>query len=229
MLIAPCAGFVAAPAHAATSAAAQPSIAAVSVNADAGLAPGSTLRVQVHATPDARRASVTLGDDGPTVPLQQQDAGTYSGTYVVRRSDHIDPKQLMTARVTVGEHTATRGFRFPPSFQSIAMGAPARVDGVRDMHVPQISELMPANGEHVSDQDRVHIGARLSDQGSGVDPGSVRLRINGDDVTADARVTPDAVHYRADLPPGRYQAEVRVRDHAGNTDIKSWTFDVVPG
>jgi hypothetical protein len=81
----------------------------------------------------------------------------------------------------------------------------------------------------VSDQDRVHIGARLSDQGSGVDPGSVRLRINGDDVTADARVTPDAVHYRADLPPGRYQAEVRVRDHAGNTDIKSWTFDVVPG
>jgi hypothetical protein len=62
-----------------------------------------------------------------------------------------------------------------------------------------------------------------------VDPGSVRLRINGDDVTADARVTPDAVHYRADLPPGRYQAEVRVRDHAGNTDIKSWTFDVVPG
>jgi hypothetical protein len=229
MLLAPVAAFVAQPVHAAESSAAQPSIGAVSLNADAGLSPGSTLRVQVNATPDARRASVTLGDDGPTVPLHESEPGRYSGTYVVRRADRIDPRQLMTARVSVGEHTATRGFRFPPSFQSVAMGAPARVDVARDRWVPQITELMPANGDRLPDLDRVQIGARLSDQGSGVDPASVRLRINGDDVTADARISPDEVRYRADLPPGRYQAEVRVRDRAGNTDIKSWTFEVVPG
>jgi hypothetical protein len=57
----------------------------------------------------------------------------------------------------------------------------------------------------------------------------VRLRLNGRDVTADARVSPDEVHYRADLDPGRYTAELTVRDQAGNATTKSWSFDVTPG
>jgi hypothetical protein len=75
----------------------------------------------------------------------------------------------------------------------------------------------------------VRIGARLADEGTGIDPASARLRLNGRDVTADARVAPDEIQYRADLDPGRYTAEVTVRDQAGNATTKSWTFDVTPG
>ena len=338
MLLAPvAASFIAQPAHAQTRAAVAPQITNMSINSDAGLSPGATLRVQVAATPDARRASISLGDS-LTIPLRQQAAGSYSGTYVVRRSDQIDPTQLMTARVTFGERTYSRQFNFPPAFQALAMGAaPARapaierfvmrpggrleagrelrfrlvgapggdawldipgvINGVdlaetrpgvyegtytvrrrdsldafggavatlrngnqratarvdvrggderefggrdrdrdrevgtrgRDDRAPQITDLTPANGERVGDRGRTQVRVRLSDEGSGIDPTSVRVRLNGRDVTEDVRVTPDEMQYRADLAPGRYTAEVTVRDQSGNATTKSWSFDVTGG
>jgi hypothetical protein len=332
MLLAPlAASFVAAPAHAATARVANPQITNMSLNSDSGLSPGATLRVQLYATPNARRATLTLGDNGPAVQLRQQSAGNYAGSYVVRRSDRIDPTTLMTARVTFGERVYSRQFNFPPSFQALAMGAapaqpaaqaqapgierfvmrsmgrlepgselrfrlvgapgadawmdiPGVIRGVdltevrpgvyegtytvrrrddpdafrnavatlrsgnqratarvdvrgedrdvaagRDERAPQITELTPANGERVAERGRTHLRAHLSDEGSGIDPASVRLRLNGRDVTADARVTPEELHYRADLDPGRYTAELTVRDQAGNASTKSWSFDVMPG
>ena len=321
------AALVAPAAHAATRATvANPQITNMALNSDSGLAPGATLRVQLSATPNARNASLTLGNDGPTVALRQQSPGSYTGNYVVRRSDRIDPMQLMTARVTFGSHTVSRQFNFPPSFQALAMGAapphgvaierfvmrsagrlepgrelhfrllgapggdawmdiPGVINGVdlaevrpgvyegsytirrrddpdafhnavatlrnggqratarvdirggedrdvgagRDERAPQITDLTPGNGERVGERGRTQVRAHLSDEGSGIDPASVRLRLNGRDVTADARVAPDEVHYRADLDPGRYTAEVTVRDQAGNATTKSWSFDVAPG
>lgn len=328
MLLAPVAAtLVAQPAAAQQRAVvAQPSISTMSINADAGLSPGSTLRISVSATPNASRATLALGESGVVVPLRQQGPGNYTGTYVVRRSDRLDPMQLMTARVTFGSQTYSRQFNYPPGFQAQAMGAapaaapnpierfvmrpagraepgrelrfrlvgapggdawmdiPGVINGVdlaetrpgvyegtytvrrrdnpdafrnavatlrtgnlratarvdnnwrepepqqaRDERAPQILDLLPANGERVGDRGRTHIAARLSDEGTGVDPGSVRMRLNGRDVTGEARVTPEEIHYRGDLAPGRYTVEVSVKDVAGNTTTKSWGFDVSPG
>jgi hypothetical protein len=328
MLLAPlAASFVAQPAHAqARATVAAPSITNMSLNSDAGLSAGATLRATVIATPNARNASLTLGDSGITMPLRQDGAGKYSGAYVVRRSDRIDPTQLLTARITFGERSYSRQFNYPTAFQALAMGAapapasamaierfvmrpmgriepgrelrfrlvgtpgadafldiPGVIRGVdlaevrpgvyegtytvrrrddlgafgnavatlrngnqrttarvdvrggdrefgeapgRDDRAPQITDLVPANGEHVGDRGRTHISARLSDEGSGVDRDSVHLRLNGRDVTPDLRVSENEVNYRADLPPGRYTAELTVRDRAGNTTTKSWGFDV---
>src|SRR5205085_1288149 len=78
MLLVPvAASFMAQPAQAQTRA--QPAISNMSLNSDAGLSAGATLRVQVYATANAQRASVTLGDSGVTVPLRQQTAGNYTG------------------------------------------------------------------------------------------------------------------------------------------------------
>jgi len=326
LLLAPLAAtFVVQPAQAqARPAASRPAVTNMSINSDAGLSAGATLRLQVYGTPNARSASVTLGDSGVTVPLRQRSPGNYSGSYVVRRSDRIDPMQLMTARVTFGQNSYSRQFNFPPGFQALAMGnapqpaaierltmqpmgrlepgrelhfrltgapggdawldIPGVISGVdlaetrpgvyegsytirrrddleafrsavatlrqgsqratarldlggprdeqragRDERAPVISDLAPANGDRVGARGRTHIAARLDDQGSGIDRDSVRLRLNGRDVTGDVRVSGDAVDYRADLEPGRYTAEVTVRDHAGNASTKAWTFDVVPG
>ena len=334
MLLVPVAAtFVAQPAAAQQQRAA-PSITNMALNSDAGLSPGATLRVQVYATPNARRASLALGDSGISVPLRQTTAGNYTGSYVVRRSDRIDPTQLMTARVTFGDRTYSRQFNFPPGFQALAMGAgpqqqaapqrvaierfvmrpqgrieagrelrfrlrgapgadawldiPGVINGVdlaeirpgvyegtytvrrrdnpdafrsavatlrqgnqratarldlngrdddddrgrvagRDERPPQITDLFPGNGERIGERGRAEISARLSDEGSGIDPGGVRLRLNGRDVTGDARVSPDEIRYRSDLPPGRYTAEVTARDQAGNQTVKAWTFDVMAG
>jgi hypothetical protein len=235
LLLLPLAALVAPAAQAETRAAvAQPAITNMSLNSDGGLSPGATLRVQVYATRNARNASLTLGESGITVPLRQQTAGNYTGTYVVRRSDRIDPMQLMTARVTFGERTYSRQFNFPPGFQALAMGAqretaPRDHDdsrGRRDARAPQITDLTPDNGERVGDRGRTQVSARLSDEGSGIDRDSVRLRLNGRDVSQDVRVSDDEAVYRADLAPGRYTAELTVRDRAGNATTKSWGFDV---
>jgi hypothetical protein len=328
MLLAPIAAtFVAPPVQAqARATVAQPSITNMSLNSDGGLSAGATLRVQLYATPNARRATLTLGDSGVTVPLRQQGAGNYTGSYVVRRSDRIDPMQLMTARVTYGDRSYSRQFNFPPTFQAQAMGAapaqrlaverfvmrpmgrlepgrelhfrlngapgadawmdiPGVINGVdlaetrpgvyegsytirrrdnldafgravatlrsgnqrttarldlsardddvraagRDDRPPVIADLTPANGERVGDRGRARISARLDDEGSGIDRDSVRLRLNGRDVTSEVRVSSNDVNYRGDLDPGRYTAELTVRDRAGNTTTKAWTFDVAPG
>ena len=315
---APVAGTVFAPA----AHAAQPAIAGISINSDAGVTPGATLRVQLGAPANATRVNVTLGDSGIVVPLKQQSAGTYIGSYVVRRSDRIDPSQLMTARAVVDDRTLTRQFRYPPSFVALSNGGPppqapmvAQAPGPRmdierffirssgpiepgrelrfrligapggdaSMQIPgviqgldlretrpgeyegtytvtrrddpgafrsavatlrrgddrvtarlqfnqppQITDLLPANGDRVAARGRTHIAARISDESGGVDPSRVRLRLNGQDVTADARISPDEVHFRADLDPGRYAVELTARDDSGNMTTKTWTFDVVP-
>lgn len=232
MLLAPAAlTFVASPAAAQQRSAAQPAITNMSLNSDAGLSPGATLRVQVQATPDARRATITLGDSGIAVPLQQDSPGKYAGTYVVRRSDRIDPLQPTTARLTYGERVYSRQFNWPPAFQALSMGAarggPPVAERGRDQRSPEITDLTPANGDRVGDRRDTRISARLADEGSGIDPSAVRLRLNGRDVTADARITEDRLVFREDLDPGRYTAEVTAHDRAGNMTRKTWTFDVI--
>lgn len=321
MLLAPAAAVLVAQPAAAQQRAVRvaPSITSMAVNSDQGLSPGATLRFQLQATSNAKAASVRLGSSGITVPLRQQSAGNYTGTYVVRRADRIDPTQMVSARLTHGDRAIARDFSWPPAFQALAMGAgpataidrfvmrpmgriepgselrfrmvgapggdawmdiPGVISGVdlaetrpgvyegtytvrrrddpnafnravatlrngnqratarvdvrggrdfaRDERPPQITDLLPANGERISERGRVQIGARLSDEGgSGIDPASVRLRVAGRDVTSDARVTGDEVQYRRDLEPGRYSAELSVKDIAGNSSSKAWTFDVV--
>jgi hypothetical protein len=240
MLLAPIAAtLVAQPAAAQQRAAvAQPSIEQMALNSDAGLSPGATLRVQVIGTKNAKGGSLQLGDSGIRIPVRQVSPGSYTGSYVVRRADRIDPTQLLTARLTFGDRTYTRQFNYPTAFQALAMGAGSdrathreerreeRREARRDDRSPEILDLMPANGDRVSERGRTRIGARLADAESGIDPDSVRIRLNGRDVTADARVTADEVTFRDDLEPGRYTAEVMVRDQAGNQTRKAWTFDV---
>jgi hypothetical protein len=102
--------------------------------------------------------------------------------------------------------------------------APAQV---RDRQAPRILQVTPAQSQRVSDRGRTEITARFNDQGSGVAPRSVKLRVDGRDVTRQARVDYDDIRYAGNLRPGRHVAQLSVRDRAGNTTQRSWSFDVV--
>lgn len=103
---------------------------------------------------------------------------------------------------------------------------PARVE-VRDRQAPRILQVTPTQSQRVSDRGRTEVAARYNDQGSGVAPRSVTLRIDGRDVTRHARVDYDDIRYADNLRPGRHFAVLTVRDRAGNTSQRSWSFDVV--
>jgi hypothetical protein len=201
----------------------QPAIHGLTLNSNAGLAPGAVLRLQVKAAPGAQRANVVLGQSGVKVALHEEGAGNYVGRYRVQRTDRIDPMQRITARLRYSRGSIAHDFSFPPSFQAAAMGAARRAD----QRPPLVSQLLPANGERTEEHGLTLIQARLADAGSGVDARSVRLYVDGLEVTADARITEDEVAYRERLGRGTHRAELVVRDRAGNVSRTAWTFRVV--
>lgn len=104
----------------------QGTISHMTVDSDSGLRPGSTLRILVRATPGARWANLALTDD-VRVPLRERAPGEYVGSYVIRRSDRIDPTQQMRLRADWGDRPVVVAYDYPAAFRTQAMGnAPAR-------------------------------------------------------------------------------------------------------
>ena len=223
-------------------------VQSVTVNADRGLEPGSTLYLQMSATPRARRAEVTLGDSGIVVRLREEAPGVYTGSYTVSRNDRIDPRGKLLAGAVYGEREVAGSFSYPPAFQALAQeqgrdrgdrgeardardGRDGRDRGNdrdrgRDSRGPVVEAVSPAEGARVQEHP-MRLVARFSDAGSGVDPASVQLRIDGRDVTPAARVSPQELVITGELPRGRHTAELSLRDRAGNSSTRSWSFEVV--
>ena len=97
----------------------------------------------------------------------------------------------------------------------------------QDRRAPQIYAVSPTQGDRVSERGLTSVGARFKDNGTGINPRTVSLRVDGRNVTRAARVDGNDVRYVADLRPGRHTADVAVRDGAGNLARRSWTFNVV--
>jgi hypothetical protein len=187
--------------------------------------PGRELRFRLVGTPGAD-ASFDIPGVIRGVDLVEVRPGVYEGTYTVRRRDDLNAFSRTVATLRNGNQRTTARVDLRGGEREFGQVQPAPGP---DSRPPVISDMTPANGERVGERGRTLISARLQDEGSGIDRDSVRLRIDGREVSDDVRVSADDVRYRADLPPGRHSAELMVRDRAGNTSTKAWSFDVVPG
>lgn len=134
----------------------------VSISSDAGLRPGATVRVRVHATPDARWANVALG--GVRVPLHERARGEYVGTHVIRRGEHIDPTGRITVHAGWGAGPVALAFSYPPSFQALAMGAgPAVIAPVVESFVmTPAHDLRPGSELHIRLEGTPHARASVN-------------------------------------------------------------------
>ncbi|HSV81962.1 MAG TPA: hypothetical protein VLK85_22430 [Ramlibacter sp.] len=194
----------------------QPMIERFVLRTEGAIEPGEQVRFRVVGVPDARALL-----DVPGVlraRMTETRPGVYEVAYVVRWRD--DPAAFTQAVVTLrrdGQQVSARvedrggwGDRY-----------------ARDRRGPEISDLTPAQGDRVGEHRWTRISARVSDDRSGIAPDSVRLRVDGRDVSDRARLDGDEVRLRDDLAPGRHVAELLVRDRAGNTSSRAWSFDVV--
>jgi len=160
----------------------------LTLNSDAGLAPGATLRLQVFGTPDARWMNATLGDSGVRVALRERAPGEYVGTHVIRRGERIDTRRAMTVRAGWGEGPVAVAFDYPPSFQALAMGAAPASTAV--------------------------VGAFTMSPADDLEPGQVlRFRVEG---TPRARVAVNVPDVLRNLPlrevrPGVYEGRYTIR------------------
>ncbi|HBL29384.1 MAG TPA: hypothetical protein DD490_21340 [Acidobacteria bacterium] len=102
--------------------------------------------------------------------------------------------------------------------------------GGTDTTPPQVGGLVPADGSLVAVAPGV--AAAYSDEGSGVNPASVRLFIDGVDRTAEAQVTAAGLSWSpaAALADGEHTARVYLQDLAGREAQATWRFtvDVTP-
>ena len=179
---------------------------------------GSEIKFRLVGQPGGE-AWVRIPGKDRRIALTESRPGVYEAEYTVRRRDN--PRAFTRAVATL---------------QNDGMRVTARVHvrggdddnvGQRDERAPVILALTPAPDTRVGGRRTTHISARLTDEGSGVDPASVRMRVNGRDVTPEIRRDGEEVHFRGFLARGRHTTELEVRDRAGNTTRKAWSFDVV--
>lgn len=147
------------------------------------------------------------------------------------QADLLDVLPSVIAQVALGQGQVYQGQVYGPAYPAhpgygTYPGYEQPRHWRRDERAPRIVDMTPEPGDRTSDERRTLVSARFVDRASGIDPASVRLRINGQDVTHAARIDEDEIRYRERLAPGRYVADLVVRDRAGNVARRSWQFDV---
>jgi hypothetical protein len=91
--------------------------------------------------------------------------------------------------------------------------------------------LSPEPGERIL-QDGALVAVSFIDRDQQLDPGSIRLTVDGIDVTPEAQVSAEVVTWvpRANLEPGPHRASLTARARDGSSvSPVSWAFTVAPG
>lgn len=174
------------------------------------LLPGTELVVTAQGMPRAR-GTFEIGGVASDIPMREVRPGVYEGRYTLRREDRITAATPVVASLRSGNQVVRANLAQPL---------------VGDTTAPTVVNLGPRESERVP-PGVVYVSGNFEDRrGTGVDPRSVRLALNGRDVTGDTQITAQSFSYRGQLPPGAYTAQLVARDGAGNELRRDWRFDV---
>ncbi|MBW8899219.1 MAG: glycine zipper 2TM domain-containing protein [Massilia sp.] len=103
-----------------------PRIERFGVQGNEDLSPGNDLTFTVTGTPGAK-VDMTIAGARGVFFLPETSAGTYSGTYTVRRADRIGPNSAVTATMRADGRVATAALNEPLLAVRAAEAPPARI------------------------------------------------------------------------------------------------------
>jgi Carboxypeptidase regulatory-like domain/Bacterial Ig-like domain/Peptidase M15 len=91
---------------------------------------------------------------------------------------------------------------------------------------PAISNLAPADGASLPADALPTIKADFASQGSFVDASTVKLLVDGADVTASSQITPTSITYTPTQPlvEGKHTIKLLLKDKLGNLSEATWQF-----
>jgi hypothetical protein len=176
--------------------------------------PGRDMRFRVLGSPGAN-AQVDIPKVVQNVRLREVQPGVYEGSYTIRLRDDLSEIDRAVATLRNCPMTTTARIKL----EGEGAQWPDRVG-------PRVVDITPNDDQRVGERGRTEVSARFRDDRSGVDVSSVRLRLDGEDVTRRSRVTGNQVSFEANLRQGRHHAELVVRDRAGNVTRTAWNFVV---
>ncbi|MDE2481335.1 MAG: copper amine oxidase N-terminal domain-containing protein [bacterium] len=186
-------------------------IASVSLDADRPLRAKDRITVTLRGTPGGA-ATFDIGPYVTNVAMSGGADGTYSGSYTL-------PSGANFTDVPIIGHLRVNGANAPDVQADRTLSAASSPPGIAD--------FAPAAGAVVN-SDRPAIYATFVADAVAVNPSSVRLSVNGHDVTAACVRTESYVQY---IPSFAYRdgpmtVTVRVADRAGNTTSRTWRFTI---
>lgn len=197
-------------APAAVAVAVAPKIERFTVTPVARIEPGAELRFTALGTAGAR-ATFSIDGIAEDIPMREVRPGQYEGAYTIRRNDNFPPSlNIMGVLVANGQTVRAK------LNQALLV----------DARPPTVKNLAPRNNENVPGNP-VSVSATFDDSGGvGVDPKTVKLLIDGQDVSRSASITPQFVTWRGELRSGTHQVELSASDNAGNSVRQNWSFAV---
>ena len=172
---------------------------------------GDVLHATLIGTPKGK-ASFAIPGITEDISMRETNPGHYEGAYTAGKNVSV------SGAAVLGKLTA---------FGAVAPLVQASGLVTVDTSAPKVLDFSPAKGATVDSRAPL-IYATLSDEnGVGIDPASVRVRLDGADVTSQATVTPAFFNIKAgNLNAGQHQVQVSVADKAGNVTNSQWAFTV---
>lgn len=197
---------------------AEPKITALVFKADdwyGWVQAGHNVRVEMTGTPNAD-ATFRIPGVTEAVPMKEGEPGKYMANWKVPMKDVQLKDASIIGELKIGDRSAA------------TMQAVGRLS--LDSKPPTILDRLPESEARVT-SDRPNISAVFEDAGSGIWPPSMRLVVNGRDVSKEAKVTANFVSYTPSepLPPGETRVVLTIDDKTTNTSRVEWKFDVVAG
>ncbi len=188
-----------------------PRITRVELDADRPLKAGDTVTVTLYGTPGGA-ATFDIGPYVENVAMSGGANGIYTGSYRLPRGANF-------THVPIIGHLRVNG------------ADAADVQGNRELSAasspPGVADVAPRAGAVVNTHEPAIYATFVSDAVP-VNPSSVRLEINGRDVTAACVRTASYIQYIPSFAyrNGPMRVAVVVADRAGNTTTRSWTFTI---
>lgn len=191
------------------------SVTSFTHNGGKWLRTGQPITFTVVGTPGAN-ASVTIPGVADEIPLRETNPGRYVGTWTPV-DNNGNPITVNSAGVVARLY---RG-----NSQTVV---PATNNLSVDTQRPIVRDVTPEANTTIANR-MPNISAVFDDQGgSGIDPNSIRLLVDGRDVTAQATITRNFISYQPtqNLTAVQHTAQLRATDMAGNPVTQSWRFTV---
>lgn len=182
------------------------------VNYTRPLRAGEKLQVLIQGTAGAT-VKFSIGEKYQNLPTTEKPAGRYTGQFVVPTDANLT-NAVLSATLTKGGKTA----------EPLAAEQKITLDTVP----PTVTGPVPAANSTIANT-KPALAVRLADPGSGIDVESVRFLLDGKALTGDQAIAGGRAAIQAPVvKAGVHQAELAVKDKAGNEQVFRWNFTVTP-
>jgi hypothetical protein len=172
---------------------------------------GDKITLQMRGTPNGQ-ATVTVGRVSRDLVLAEVQPGVYQVALTLPEGPDVR-NIAITGVLTQGDQ---RTRAFTSTTRLTIDSTPPKVTGLSPQPNARVDTANPALEVVYEDEG-----------GSGINPAAVRLWVNGQDVTAKAKINVDRLTYQAQgLKNGTVTAQVKLVDVAGNEINQRWNFTV---